>query len=345
MNGRTIEAGGTGLSLHGYLWGALGVLIAFLLAGPAAAQTDWDYTKFVGPDKCAECHKGSVAIWTNTHHFKTVRELPNSEAARQIAMKMGLKRIKSGLCLDCHFTTVVESEKRKPVAGVSCESCHGPAADYLKRHSEFSGKNKATETDAEREQRWADSEAAGMIRPQDLYRGAENCYSCHVVPLERLVNEGGHAAGSAFELVSWSMGEIRHNVWYTEDKDNPVASPERRRLIYVVGLAVELESALRAVGEATAKADYAVSMAKRAKRAQFRFKTVADALSEPEVAEIMVAATSAKLKLNNKTNLIAAADRIADATKRLAATYDGSSFRAIDHLIPGADKYKGSPSQ
>ena len=259
---------------------------------------------------------------------------------------MGLKRIKAGsLCLDCHFTTVVVSEKRKAVAGISCESCHAPGADYLKRHSEFSGKKEATETDAERDKRWADSEAAGMIRPRDMYRWAKNCYSCHVVPQEKLVNEGGHPAGSAFELVSWSQGEIRHNVWYNEGKDNPLASAERRRLMYVVGQSVELETALRAVGEATAKASYAVSMAKRAKRAQLRFKKIADALSESEVAEIMAAATSAKLKLNNKANLNAAADKVADATARLVAAYDGSTFAAIEGLVPGEDKYKGKPSK
>ena len=350
MSSKTIEAHGaksfgTELSPHGYLWVALGVLIALLLAGPAAAQTAWDYTKVVGPDKCAECHKKTAAIWKSTHHFKTFAELPRRKEANEIAKKMGLKRIKAGsLCLDCHFTTVVVSEKRKAVAGISCESCHAPGADYLKRHSEFSGKKKDTESDAERDKRWAESEAAGSIRPKEMYLWAKNCYNCHVVPQEKLVNEGGHPAGSAFELVSWSQGEIRHNVWYNEGKANPPASPERRRLMYVVGLAVELETALRAVGEATAKANYAVSMAKRAKRAQIRFKKVADALSEPEVAEIMAAATSAKLKLNNKANLNAAADKVGDAAARLVAAYDGSSFGAIDGLIPGEDKYKGTPS-
>ncbi len=346
INSKTIEATQIGSFIHGCFRIAPAVLIALLLAWPAAAQTKWDHTKVVGPGKCAECHKQTAAIWKNTNHFKTFRELPRREKAKEIAKKMGLRRIKAGsLCLDCHFTTVVKSDKRKAVAGISCESCHAPGAGYLKIHSEFSGKKKETESDAERTKRWADSEAAGMIRPQDMYHWAKNCYGCHVVPQEKLVNEGGHPAGSPFELVSWSQGEIRHNVWYTGGKDNPLASHERRRLMYVVGLSVELETALRAVGKATAKARYAVSMAKRAKRAQRRFAKVAEALSEPEVAEIMAAAQSAKLKLNNKDQLNAAADKIADAAVRLVALYDGSSFGAIDGLIPGEDKYKGKPSQ
>ena len=335
-----------GTTIRDRPWAALAVLITLLLAGPAAAQRAWDHSKVVGPDKCAECHKQTVAIWKNTQHFKTFRALPRLKEANQIAKKMGLRRIKAGsLCLDCHFTTTLQADKRKAVAGISCESCHSPAAGYLKVHSEFSGKKKETETEAERDKRWADSEAAGMTRPHDIYAWAKNCHSCHTVPQEELVNKGGHPAGSKFELVSWSQGEIRHNVWYTEGKENPLASPKRRRLMYVVGLAVELETSLRAVGEAKTKAKYAVSMAKRAKRAKIRFAKVAEALSEPEVAEIMAAAKSAKLKLNNKEQLNAAADKIANAAKRIVASFDGSSFGAIDGLIPGPDKYKGQPSK
>ena len=346
VKSKTIEAIEIGSFIHGCLRIAPGILIALLLAWPVAVHAQTDHAKVVGPDKCGECHKQTVATWKNTHHFKTFRELPRRDKAKEIAKKMGLRRIKTGsLCLDCHFTTTMQADKRKAIAGISCESCHGPAADYLKIHSEFSGKKKETESDAERAKRWADSVAGGMIRPQNMYSWAKNCYGCHVVPQEKLVNEGGHPAGSAFELVSWSQGEIRHNLWYTGGKSNPLASAERRRLMYVVGLSVELETALRAVGEATAKASYAVSMAKRAKRAQKRFAKVAAALSEPEVAEIMAATKSAKLKLNNRDQLNAAADKIADAAGRLVAQYDGSSFGAIDGLIPGEDKYKGKPSQ
>ena len=320
--------------------------LALSSATPVAAQTDWDYTKIVGPSKCAECHKKTVAIWENTHHFKTYREMPRRKKANEIARKMGLKRIKAGsLCLNCHFTTVVKDGERDPIAGISCESCHGPAKGYLKRHSEYSGKKKNTETKEEAAKRWADSEAAGMIRPHMLYRLAKNCYSCHVVPQEKLVNVGGHPAGSAFELVSWSQGEVRHNVWYTDGKSNPEASPERKRIMYVVGLATELETALRAVGEATQKATYAVSMAKRAKRAELELRKVGEALTEPEIKQILEAAKAAKLKLNNRDQLNAQADKVAAATQAIAEKYDGSTFGAIDPLIPGPDKYKGTPAQ
>ena len=270
--------------------------------------------------------------------------MPKRKEAGEIAKKMGLKRIKAGsICLDCHFTTTQKADKRDAIAGISCESCHAPAKGYLKRHSEFSGKKKNTESEAERVKRWEDSEAAGMIRPKSLYTLAKNCFGCHTVPQEDLVNKGGHPAGSPFELVSWSQGEVRHNVWYTEGKSNPEASAERKRMMYIVGLAVELETSLRAVGKATTKADYAVKMAKRAKRAQKRFEKVASSISVPEIGEIAAAGNSAKLKLNNGPALNAAADKVAAATRQLVANHDGSAFGAIDGLIPGADKYKGQP--
>lgn len=320
-------------------------LLALATSAPAVAQADWDRTKIVGPNACAECHKKTVVIWQNTKHFKTFTDLPRRKEANEIAGKMGLKRIKAdSLCLDCHFTTVVKDAERDPIAGISCESCHAPGKDYSKRHSEFSGKKKDTESKEEAAKRWADSEAAGMIRPHMLYRLAKNCYSCHVVPQEKLVNVGGHTAGSAFELVSWSQGEIRHNVWYSDGKSNPNASAERKRMMYIVGLGVELETALRAVGEASEKANYAVSMAKRAKAAQIQFEKVAAALPVPEVKDLFTAATSAGLKLNNRAELNAAADKVAAAAQAIAAKYDGSTFGAIDGLIPGEDKYKGTPA-
>ena len=94
-----------------------------------------------------------------------------------------------------------------------------------------------------------------MIRPHSLYQLAKNCYSCHVVPQEGLVNKGGHKPGSSFDLVSWSQGEVRHNTWYSKGKENVAADAARKRMLYLVGLGVELETGLRAIGKATAEKD------------------------------------------------------------------------------------------
>ncbi len=301
------------------------------------------YKKIIGPNACAECHKQETEIWKKTHHFNTFKNMPRSKEARAIADKMKIKRIKSKtLCLNCHFTTQAKGKKKKPIAGISCESCHSPGKDWQKVHSEFSGKTEKTETKSEEAARWKKADKLGMIRPSSIYKLAKNCYGCHVVPQEDLVNVGGHPAGSPFELVSWSQGEIRHNTWYSKGKKNAKPSPGRRRILYIVGLAVELETALRAVGSATANKEYAFIMARRANAARKKLTAVAKAVPDsPELKRLSEFGYTAGLKLKNKPALTEAASRISVEVLALTSKYDGSTFSAIDSLIPSPDKYKG----
>jgi hypothetical protein len=333
---------------------AIGLLVLGLtLAGPGGAAWavdpgERDPEQVVGPKECAECHEEEAAIWRNTHHHTTYREMPRDKDATKIARRMGQRRIKAdSTCLNCHFTSKINEEgEPEPIAGISCESCHGAGGDTMEVHSEFSGKKEAQETAAEEEARWEKAVAHGMIRPKMMYTWAKNCYSCHVVPNEELVNKGEHTAGSDFELVAWSQGEVRHNVFYNEGEGNPPADKELRRKMFIVGMAVELETALRAVGEATKKADYAVKMAKRANRARKRFAQAAGLVDGvPEMAKITEIAKGAGLKLNNKAELTGVADKIGELTKQIAANYDGSGMGGIDPALPGKDDWKGEPER
>lgn len=297
----------------------------------------------VGPNACAECHKKEATIWQHTHHFTTFRDLPNNKDADAIAEKMGVKRLKSeSLCLNCHFTVQAPD---KVIAGISCESCHSGARDWVKVHSGFSGKKEGQETKAEIAARWEKSEAAGMIRPTNYYALAKNCLTCHVVPNEKLVNVGGHAAGSSFELVSWSQGEVRHNVWFTKGASNPEASQARKRMLFVVGRVVELEASLIGVSKATAKDNYALKMAQRADAARKAVAALANLLpNAPELKAISDVGQGAGLKLNNEAELVAAAGKVSELGQKFSKSYDGSGFAAIDQYIPGADKFKGQVS-
>ena len=303
-----------------------------------------DPVKIVGPNACAECHEQEVEAWKGTHHFKTFREMPRNSEANEIAEKMGVRRIKSeSLCLNCHFTVQQKNDKKEAVSGISCESCHSAGQDWIKVHSGFSGKKKQTETKAEEEARWKLADSKGMIRPHAIYQLAKNCYGCHVVPQEDLVNKGGHRAGSAFELVSWSQGEVRHNTWYSEGKDNVPAGAARKRMLYLVGLGVELETALRAVGKATARQVYAFEMANRADQARKQLAAAAKAAPNvPEIARMVEFAYSAGLKLNNERFLTAAADGVSKLLASITGKYDGSTMAGLDSLIPGPDKFKGT---
>ena len=302
-----------------------------------------DPAKIMGPNACAECHKQEAEAWKGSHHFKTFREMPRRKEANEIAERMGIPRIRSeSLCLNCHYTVQQKDGSKQPIAGISCESCHSAGEDWIKLHSGYSGKTEKTETKAEKETRWKLSDSKGMIRPSSLYRLAKNCYSCHVVPQEDLVNKGGHRAGSDFELMSWSQGEVLHNTWYSKGKENVPASAARKRMLFLVGLGVELETALRAVGKATARKPYAFEMAKRADGARKQLAVAAKAAPNvPEIARIVEFAYSAGLKLNNERVLQSAADGVSTLLARIAEKYDGSTMAGLDSLIPGPDKFKG----
>ncbi|MEP6656896.1 MAG: cytochrome c family protein [Betaproteobacteria bacterium] len=313
----------------------------------AGQQFRLDPTQVKGPEACGECHEKNLFAWRETHHSKTFKDLPRSDKAREIADKLGIKRVKNDSeCVSCHFTSGVAKGETEPqaIAGISCESCHAAGLGYIDVHSDYGGKDvKAKdETPAHRKARWEKAEARGIIRPGNLYALAQNCYQCHTVPNEKLVNVGGHAAGSDFELVAWSQGEVRHNLWYTDGKQNKEATPERRRLMYVVGQALDLEYALRGVDKATAKDNYAVAMAQRAKKAALGIKKIADAgVKLPEVAEILKVAGAAEVKLSNEKPLLAAADAIAAQSKLIASKYNGSELAALDGLLPAPGSYKG----
>ncbi len=159
------------------------ILVAVFIAGfssPAFSEELSESTKAtLGPKSCANCHKISIRAWKQTHHFKTFKELPKRDSAKEIAGKMGIKRMKSKSdCLDCHFTSKPKKAKTKVVAGISCESCHGPARDWMDIHSDFGGKGvKAVdETPEHKVARYEQSVKNGMIRPANLYDVGKNCY-------------------------------------------------------------------------------------------------------------------------------------------------------------------------
>ncbi len=155
-----------------------------------------------------------------------------------------------------------------------------------------------------------------------------------------------HAAGSPFELLSWSQGEIRHNLWHSKGKTNGVASSARKRMPYLVGITVELETALRAVAQTTKSAEYSVRMAHRADKARKKMLDAAKALPHVgELSRIVQANFEAGLKLDNEEALNAAADKVAEDAQALVANYDGSAFARLDGLLPDPVKYRGTPAK
>jgi hypothetical protein len=311
---------------------------------PAFGPAVPDPTRIVGSDQCAKCHQAEVQQWMRTPHFATFDTLHRTPEAKQIADRLGLRSIKrSNVCTQCHYTEQNQGGRTRVVAGVSCESCHGGAADWLALHADYGGPGvtKEQESAEHRAQRLAESIAHGMNNPHNLYLIAKQCFNCHTVPNESLVNVGGHLAGSQdFELVAWSQGVVRHNFLRTGGTTNGAPTQAELRVMFVVGVMTDLEYSLRAVAVATEKSTFGVASAQRAARMKRRLLDVQALINEPLVQPALDAVSTVELRLANQAAIVAAADAVGKATYKFAEEADGNKLAAIDALLPQPAQYK-----
>ena len=299
------------------------------------------------PERCGECHAAEFEVWETTAHATGFDTLHRSERAKEIYRRLGLRVIKrvtdetTPACLSCHYTPVVRRDRLRAGAGVTCESCHGPAREWISIHNSYgvaeSDFQQAArlETAAHRAQRITDSTAAGMRRPSQIYDVAANCFACHTVPQEELVNRAGHSTGSDFELVAWS-DRIRHNFlesYKTADgRTNADRPREWKRLLYVVGRALDLEYALRGVAAATQDDLYFAAMSDRVGVAVDELFEINDRLYIAEMQTIIAVVRSADLAIGNRAALLVAADAIRRATQAFIAAAEGSALAVLDPL-------------
>jgi hypothetical protein len=314
------------------------------LAYSWAQPPQCDPAKVVGPMRCASCHENEVRVWMQTPHAKTLEDLHRRPEANAIAAKMGLRSIKRGdVCLDCHYTSQNVGTKNQIVAGVSCESCHGAALDWITIHNDYGGPTvlKNQESAAHKEKRREAAMTYGMRNPSNVYLIARSCMQCHTVPNEKLVNVGGHGAGELdFELVSWSQGINRHNFMRTENRENAENSPEVLRVMYVAGQIADLEFSTRATAKATERGTYGLTVAQRAVKVALRLQSIQEEIQDPNVELALQAFSQAVLKTNNEAQLNEIADQIQQAGTAFAQNADGSRWASLDGLIPDKGRYK-----
>jgi hypothetical protein len=322
-----------------------------LLTPLFAAETDriagdilHDPSKILGPDSCTKCHEKETLQWHATPHFATFETLHRKSEAKAIADRLGLGSIKrNDTCLACHYTAQEVNSRVRVIAGVSCESCHGAAKDWIALHNDYGGPNatKESETPEHRLQRIASSVKAGMNNPANIYLIARQCLSCHTTPNEQLVNVGGHTAGSKeFELVSWSQGMVRHNFLRTNGASNAAATAAELRVLYVVGVMADLEASLRATAAATTKAAFGIASAQRAAALKKKLHEIGELINNPNIDEALQAALAVPLKLNQQSELNAAADAVSRAAFTFASEADGNTLAALDPLLPKPTQYK-----
>jgi hypothetical protein len=284
-----------------------------------------------------------------TPHYATFDALHRSPRAKEIADKLGLPSIKrSSVCVECHYTQQDQGGRVRVVAGVSCESCHGGAKDWLAIHADYGGDGvtRETETAEHRAERVKQSVARGMNNPHNIYLIARQCYDCHTVPNEKLVNVGGHRAGSQeFELVAWSQGMVRHNFVRTGGTTNATPSAAELRVMYVVGVLADLEYSLRAVAAATEKSTFGVTSAQRAARMKKRLIEIQSLVNEPLLAQAIGAVATVELRLGNRAAIEAAADEVGKTAYEFAEQADGETLGAIDRMLPRESKYRNEPSR
>jgi len=241
----------------------LALFVFFAGINHVSAYEGWEHAKVMGSQACGECHEQAVAVWEKTFHYTGIAGDEDKEtAAEEIASALDLDDFSDpeALCSQCHFTLGVEDDGSEDAivldeGAVTCESCHNPASDWIDLHSNFGGNDISSknETAAHKKKRLAESDQAGMIRPENIYQLAKNCLSCHLVTQGSLVNKTEHSSGCDFELVAWSQGEVRHNFIVSGGDKNAPASKARLRTLYLLGIAVELEISIRSLASAQGK--------------------------------------------------------------------------------------------
>jgi hypothetical protein len=223
--------------------------LSILATGVCAADLEKETPKYTGPGSCASpsCHgsvssKSDTSVWQNEYstwvvkdkHAQAYSVLSNPVAVR-MAKILGLQSADTApKCMACHALDVPADQRARTFDasdGVSCESCHGPASNWLGPHTTKGWTHEQ-------------SVAAGMRDLRDPVRRDENCLACHLGTREKFVDHEMIAAGHPdlyFESASFQAVMPRH--WkLATDKDPWI---EVREL--ATGQAVQLREELRKV--------------------------------------------------------------------------------------------------
>ncbi|MGD8396265.1 MAG: multiheme c-type cytochrome [Candidatus Eiseniibacteriota bacterium] len=297
-----------------------------------------DPARVVSAERCNACHGTAYNVWKKTKHATSYDTMHKREAAERIAAAMDERLIKrESVCIQCHYTPEVKRGTLRAQAGVSCESCHGSARDWINIHNNYGeGETFETESPEHRAMRIRESKANGMRRPSEIYPVAASCFRCHTVPNERLVNVGGHSSGADFELVE-RVKQIQHNflqsLLHGTGEDNADPTQEHKRLLYVTGRALDLEYTLRAISAATEDGIYLKALSRRLRNARRALSAL-----EPHVAEageMLGLSRDLSVAPNQADQFLDAASRVQTLTRAFLDRADGTGLEAIDPIIAG----------
>jgi hypothetical protein len=312
--------------------------VAFAAGAARGADTP---AKFLGANSCASssCHGGGGAnqnqflVWSlKDFHSQRPPATLTTARSKQIADALGIKDpTTEARCTTCHaplyeVPEALRGEYFKISEGVSCESCHGPAENWLRAH---------TRTDWTR----ADHTAAGMRDLLNLYVRANTCVACHQ-NVDADILKVGHPE-LIFELDGQSVAEPKH--WSAEKNGNGAQA-------WLVGQAVALrEMSWQAKREKkpSLRADGLFPIIFRANQVDARLPALPDNLTTEQWSD-QVAKTAASLDWSDdltKKYLSAlasdsAAFRDSSVSQALQARRAERLVLALDRLVAALPELK-----
>lgn len=220
------------------------------VVNPDLGQT----AKHLGAASCATstCHGSTVPFVESNvlqNEFRTWNELdPHARAyqtlltpeSKRIARNLGLVSAETAdVCLSCHADNVATSRQGAEFDisdGVSCETCHGGAENYIQSHTSASHQENLN---------------AGLQQTENPTVRAELCVSCHIGnhtnrKITHTIMGAGHPRLS-FELNTFSSIQPAHyqvDADYTERK-----GPHNELQIWAIGQLVASEQLLTNIKE------------------------------------------------------------------------------------------------
>ncbi len=205
-----------------------------LCVGVPAATAQDAPPKLVGSASCATaaCHGGltghkfvgsEFSIWSARDPHSRAYSVLLNDLSKQMAEQLKLPKPaeESSVCLNCHSPATSSESRwasisgRKPLAGVDCEQCHGPAEHWLTEHVRTDWKNRTTD----------DKRRRGYRDLTDVLTRANTCADCHVGGPGRDVNHDLIASGHPrlfFELSTFHANWPKHWPDEADAKRHPV---------------------------------------------------------------------------------------------------------------------------
>ena len=159
-----------------------GVVAATSVALTAVGGEGGSYS-YIGANKCKKCHLPEHKSWAKMKHATALETLqPDKATDKKTKFNLDPKKdyTKDATCLACHTVgygkpggyTIPDAANEKAVkdsaelAGVGCESCHGPGSEYSKLHEEIMKSKRKYKVD--------EMYAVGMTKIEEAA-----CTACH----------------------------------------------------------------------------------------------------------------------------------------------------------------------